>query len=140
MRRRRRQRGGGACAAGALAYLAPCCCCCFLEAAHPCGRLTHDAVSHCPCRTACLRPAAARLPRRRRCVAAAAAAADGKPQRRVVVTGQGVVTSLGHTPDEFYNNLLAGKSGISMIEGWDTSESPLLLGSLLRLLPLGCSS
>ena len=53
-------------------------------------------------------------------MAAAAAAADGKPQRRVVVTGQGVVTSLGHTPEEFYNNLLAGKSGIGMIEGWDT--------------------
>ena len=43
--------------------------------------------------------------------------------RRVVVTGQGVVTSLGNTPDEFYNNLLAGKSGISLIEGWDTGES-----------------
>lgn len=71
---------------------------------------------------ACLRPAAARLSRRQRCVAAAAAAADGKPQRRVVVTGQGVVTSLGHTPEEFYNNLLAGKSGIGMIEGWDTAE------------------
>ncbi|PRW57651.1 3-oxoacyl-[acyl-carrier] synthase chloroplastic isoform A [Chlorella sorokiniana] len=70
---------------------------------------------------ACLRPAAARLPRRQRRVAAAAAAAD-KPQRRVVVTGQGVVTSLGHTPEEFYNNLLAGKSGIGMIEGWDTAE------------------
>ena len=56
-------------------------------------------------------------------MAAAAAAADGKPQRRVVVTGQGVVTSLGHTPEEFYNNLLAGKSGISMIEGWDTGAA-----------------
>ncbi|KAL4457347.1 hypothetical protein ABPG75_012212 [Micractinium tetrahymenae] len=71
---------------------------------------------------ACLRQAGARLPRRqRRAVAATAAAADA-PQRRVVVTGQGVVSSLGHDADEFYNNLLAGKSGISMIEGWDTSD------------------
>lgn len=38
------------------------------------------------------------------------------------MTGQGVVSSLGHSPDEFYANLLAGQSGISLIEGWDTSE------------------
>lgn len=29
-----------------------------------------------------------------------------KPKRRVVVTGMGVVTSLGHDPNEFYDNLL----------------------------------
>jgi 3-oxoacyl-(acyl-carrier-protein) synthase len=40
----------------------------------------------------------------------------------VVVTGQGVVSSLGHDPETFYNNLLAGTSGVSMIEGWDTCE------------------
>ena len=43
------------------------------------------------------------------------------------MTGQGVVTSLGHTPEEFYNNLLAGKSGISMIEGWDTGATGAIL-------------
>ncbi len=72
---------------------------------------------------ACLRPAA-RLPRRqqrhlRAAAVVAAAQTDSKP-RRVVVTGQGVVSSLGHSPDEFYANLLAGQSGISLIEGWDT--------------------
>ena len=36
--------------------------------------------------------------------------------RRVVVTGMGVVSSLGHEHEEFYNNLLAGKSGITLIE------------------------
>lgn len=71
----------------------------------------------------CLRQVTARLPRRqRRATAAAAAAAADAPPRRVVVTGQGVVSSLGHSADEFYNNLLAGKSGISMIEGWDTAD------------------
>ena len=76
-----------------------------------------------PSLTACFRPAAARLPRRhRRAVAAAAAAATDAARRRVVVTGQGVVSSLGHDPDTFYNNLLAGKSGVSLIEGWDTCE------------------
>lgn len=42
--------------------------------------------------------------------------------RRVVITGHGVVSSLGHETDEFYSNLLSGKSGISEIESFDASE------------------
>lgn len=42
--------------------------------------------------------------------------------RRVVVTGMGVVSSLGHNHNEFYDNLLAGKSGISLIEGFNTDD------------------
>lgn len=45
-------------------------------------------------------------------------------QRRVVVTGMGVVTSLGHEPDVFYNNLLEGVSGISEIETFDCAQFP----------------
>lgn len=45
-------------------------------------------------------------------------------QRRVVVTGLGVVTPLGHDPDVFYNNLLDGASGISQIEAFDCSQFP----------------
>lgn len=45
-------------------------------------------------------------------------------ERRVVVTGLGVVTSLGHDPDVFYNNLLDGVSGISEIETFDCAEFP----------------
>jgi len=41
---------------------------------------------------------------------------------RVVVTGMGVVTSLGSDIQTFWNNLLAGKSGVSRIEAFDTSE------------------
>ncbi|KAL3131583.1 Protein TRANSPORT INHIBITOR RESPONSE 1 [Trebouxia sp. C0009 RCD-2024] len=44
-----------------------------------------------------------------------------KPKRRVVVTGLGCVTSLGHDPKEFYDNLLEGKSGITQIEKFDTA-------------------
>ena len=40
-------------------------------------------------------------------------------ERRVVITGHGVVSSLGHDPEEFYSNLLDGKSGISQIESFD---------------------
>src|SRR5690606_28445804 len=35
---------------------------------------------------------------------------------RIVVTGMGVVSCLGHDVDQFYQNLLQGKSGISTIE------------------------
>uniref|UniRef100_A0A8F9R5F1 beta-ketoacyl-[acyl-carrier-protein] synthase I n=1 Tax=Delphinium elatum TaxID=46247 RepID=A0A8F9R5F1_9MAGN len=45
-------------------------------------------------------------------------------QRRVVVTGTGVVTPLGHESDIFYNNLLDGISGISEIEAFDCKEFP----------------
>jgi hypothetical protein len=42
--------------------------------------------------------------------------------RRVVITGMGVVSSLGHDTTEFYDNLLAGKSGISLIESFDACK------------------
>ena len=48
--------------------------------------------------------------------AAAAAAAGSDQKRRVVVTGTGVVSALGHEVDAFYEALLAGHSGISRIE------------------------
>lgn len=41
---------------------------------------------------------------------------------RVVVTGMGVVSSLGQTIDTFWSNLSAGQSGISPIVGWDTTD------------------
>ena len=53
----------------------------------------------------------------------AAAQQQRDASKRVVITGMGCCTVFGNDPDEFYNNLLAGKSGISLIEGWDTGES-----------------
>jgi 3-oxoacyl-[acyl-carrier-protein] synthase II len=44
--------------------------------------------------------------------------------RRVVITGMGVCTSLGASLDEFWKNILAGKSGISRIEAFDTTDYP----------------
>lgn len=43
-------------------------------------------------------------------------------KRRVVVTGLGVVSSIGIGKDIFWNNLLAGKSGISEVGSFDTSQ------------------
>jgi 3-oxoacyl-[acyl-carrier-protein] synthase II len=43
-------------------------------------------------------------------------------EKRVVVTGMGVVTPLGLSLNEYWNNLLAGANGISNITLFDTSE------------------
>ena len=48
--------------------------------------------------------------------------------RRVVITGMGVVTSLGETVDAFWDALCAGKSGIGPITRFDTTEFPRQFG------------
>ncbi len=45
-----------------------------------------------------------------------------KELKRVVVTGMGVVSPIGHEVQEFWQNLLAGKNGIDMITGFDTTD------------------
>ncbi|KAJ4708864.1 3-oxoacyl-[acyl-carrier-protein] synthase [Melia azedarach] len=53
-------------------------------------------------------------------------------QRRVVVTGMGVVTPLGHDQDVFYNNLLEGVSGISEIETFDCASFPTRIAGEIK--------
>lgn len=72
--------------------------------------------------------------------------------RRVVVTGLGVVSSIGIGWEEFWKNLLAGKSGISRVEAFDTSGcerhyagevknfDPSLYGGLLSNTKIGRTS
>jgi 3-oxoacyl-[acyl-carrier-protein] synthase II len=48
--------------------------------------------------------------------------------RRVVITGMGVVTSLGEVVDELWENLCAGKSGIGPVTRWDISRYPVRFG------------
>jgi 3-oxoacyl-[acyl-carrier-protein] synthase II len=43
-------------------------------------------------------------------------------QQRIVITGIGTVTSIGVGREAFWKNLLAGRSGISLVESFDTSE------------------
>lgn len=45
----------------------------------------------------------------------------GFPQR-VVITGMGALTPLGHTVEETWRNLVAGQSGIDYITKFDTSD------------------
>ena len=49
-------------------------------------------------------------------------------RRRVVITGLGVVTSLGETADEMWENVCAGKSGIGPVTRFDTSKYPVRFG------------
>ena len=42
--------------------------------------------------------------------------------KRVVITGMGVVSALGHEVHEFWQNLLAGKNGIDTITGFDSTD------------------
>ena len=44
--------------------------------------------------------------------------------RRVVVTGLGMVTPVGLTVKETWDNILAGKSGAALIESFDVSAYP----------------
>lgn len=45
----------------------------------------------------------------------------GALKRRVVITGLGVVSSIGTGWRDFWKSLLEGKSGISPVEAFDTS-------------------
>jgi len=47
--------------------------------------------------------------------------ASNPSDRRVVITGLGVVTPLGHQLDVFWNNLLAGQCGIDRITAFDAA-------------------
>lgn len=53
-------------------------------------------------------------------------------QRRVVVTGMGIETPLGHDPDVFYTNLLEGVSGITEIEAFDCSHYPTRIAGEIK--------
>ena len=48
--------------------------------------------------------------------------------RRVVITGLGVVTSLGEVVDEVWDHLCAGKSGIGTVTRWDITQYPCRFG------------
>ncbi|WDE09797.1 beta-ketoacyl-ACP synthase II [Thalassomonas haliotis] len=52
--------------------------------------------------------------------------------RRVVVTGLGMLSPLGNSPETTWQNLLLGKSGISSIEHFDTSEYPTRFAGLVK--------
>ena len=52
--------------------------------------------------------------------------------RRVVVTGLGLVTSLGQNVADTWREILAGTSGISVIDAFDTTEFSSRIGGTVR--------
>ncbi len=52
--------------------------------------------------------------------------------RRVVITGMGLISSLGNTVERFWANLLSGKSGIDRIQAFDVSEYPTKIAAEVR--------
>ena len=52
--------------------------------------------------------------------------------RRVVVTGMGMISPVGGTLEESWKNLIAGKSGISRIEHFDTTDFPVKIAGLVK--------
>lgn len=54
------------------------------------------------------------------------------PKKRVVITGMGLVSVFGNDIDTFYNKLLEGESGISLIDRFDVSSFPVRFGGQIR--------
>ncbi|MCH9626280.1 MAG: 3-oxoacyl-[acyl-carrier-protein] synthase 2 [Chlamydiales bacterium] len=50
-------------------------------------------------------------------------------KKRIVVTGMGLVSCFGNDVDVFYENLLAGKSGVKMLSHFDCAEYPTRFGA-----------
>ena len=54
------------------------------------------------------------------------------PHKRVVVTGMGVIASLGHNVDDFWANLLAGKCGVNRVTLFDAKDHTCQIGAEVR--------
>jgi len=52
--------------------------------------------------------------------------------RRVVITGLGAVTAIGHTVDAFWDSLLAGRGGIHRISHFDPKDFASQMGAEVR--------
>ncbi|MGC8741376.1 MAG: beta-ketoacyl-ACP synthase II [Candidatus Sumerlaeaceae bacterium] len=53
-------------------------------------------------------------------------------KKRVVVTGLGAVTPIGNSVEEFWSNLLAGKSGIGYITKFDTTNHSVKIAAEVK--------
>ncbi len=53
-------------------------------------------------------------------------------KRRVVITGMGIVSPVGSRLADAWENVCEGRSGISLIEDFDTSEFPTRIAGLVR--------
>jgi len=56
----------------------------------------------------------------------------------VWITGVGTATPLGHTYSAFADHLLAGRSGVERVQGFDVSEHPCQIAGQLHEVPCPC--
>jgi len=52
--------------------------------------------------------------------------------RRVVITGVGVMSPIGSDKDQYWENLTAGKSGITAVESFDASQYPCQIAGEIK--------
>ncbi|MBM6385301.1 MAG: beta-ketoacyl-ACP synthase II [Paenibacillus sp.] len=53
-------------------------------------------------------------------------------RERVVITGMGIVSPLGNDVDTFWNGLVKGQSGVSLIESFDTTSYKTKMAGVVR--------
>ncbi|KAL8214630.1 hypothetical protein R6Q57_004079 [Mikania cordata] len=53
-------------------------------------------------------------------------------RKRVVITGMGLVSVFGNNVDTYYEKLLAGESGVGLIDRFDASKFPTRFGAQIR--------
>ena len=56
----------------------------------------------------------------------------GRASQRVVITGLGAITALGETRETTWARLIAGESGISAVQAWDTANYPTKIAGEIR--------
>ena len=56
----------------------------------------------------------------------------GRNGTRAVITGMGAITPIGLTVPEFWDNALAGVSGISILESWDHTAYPVHIAGEIK--------
>ncbi len=52
--------------------------------------------------------------------------------KKLVITGMGVISPIGNTVDEYWDNLIAGKTGVGPIESIDTTDLPVTFAGEVR--------
>jgi 3-oxoacyl-[acyl-carrier-protein] synthase II len=57
---------------------------------------------------------------------------NSAPRKRVVVTGLGAICSLGHNVDDFWANIVAGKSGVDKVTLFDARDYNCQIGAEVR--------
>ncbi|MFZ9461443.1 MAG: beta-ketoacyl synthase N-terminal-like domain-containing protein, partial [Opitutales bacterium] len=58
--------------------------------------------------------------------------ANASQPRRVVVTGIGTISALGHTLEDFWGSLTKGRSGIARVTRFDPTDFPSKVGAEVR--------